>query len=48
VAEQDAEADLTQDDRVDRELGLIVSKPIDDALVREGLVASQRTFASTK
>jgi hypothetical protein len=32
--QQDAETDLTQDDRVDGELGLIVPKPIDNALVR--------------
>jgi hypothetical protein len=35
--QQDAESDLTQDDRVDGELGLITPKPIDNTLVRGGL-----------
>lgn len=35
--QQDAETDLTQDDRIDGELGLIVPKPLDNLLVRGGL-----------
>ena len=35
--QQDAETDLTQDDRIDGELGLIVAKPLDNTLVRGGL-----------
>jgi hypothetical protein len=31
--QQDAEANLTQDDRIDGQLGLITPEPLDDALV---------------
>jgi hypothetical protein len=45
-----AEANLAEDDRVDRQVGLVALQPVDDFIcrLRPGLVASLSTLASTR